>query len=480
MKTLIAHAAWDPSRRAHAAKMLERIPGAELVCSYEREHARVWFRRVLQKAGDEPFCMLNDDVDVCENFPAVIDQLAEAAPGRMIALHCTAPVGPSLIMCCERWLSSYWMTGPGMIFPDPTGLLAWLDKQPEWFFQSRNEDNAVMSYAWHLREPILHCLPAVVQHRTEIRSTLGYDNHDLRQTKVFASLVAEPWPAPGDPLHVASWLPESTLERIESALEAHTDPSPEPRVALCTPSKGGNYTHEYVESLWKTLVAIRNGTFDLPGTRWSTDNVDIVRIRNRYARYFLQETAHTELVWIDDDMKWEPETILEIVSLCRAGKDVIGVPYPQKAIHWERVQMAVDAGRHPETFTSNYPVALLQRDAEQDGSCVTVQSIGMGLMCMSRRAVAAMYSEAVRAGRSYIDHPELKETANLFGFVVDERRMLLSDSHTICWHWRQLKERGVPWCDGRIWMYCGDGSPVSHVGKHVFKGYAEGVVGEPV
>jgi hypothetical protein len=482
VKVLIAHAAWDPSRREHVARMLERIPGAEVVASYEREHARVWARRLWTRAAERggPVVCLNDDVDVCDDFLSVCESLVRAAPDRTIALHTTAPVAPSLAMCGERWLESYWVTGPGYIVHDYRALLAWLDEQPEWLFQSRNEDNVIMHYQWTIGMPVLHCIPAIVQHRTEIASTLGYDEHPLRSTGLFDAHPA-PWPAPVSPLYVACpWMPERALAQVEAALAAHTEPTPEPKVAICTPSKGGNFTEEYVSSLWKTALAIRNGELSWIKMRYANDNVDIIRGRNRFLRYFLQETDCTELMWIDDDMLWDPEALVGVVSACRAGKDVIGVPYPMKAVHWDRVKMAVDAGRHPETFTSDYPVWLLGDGAEQDGNCVSVQSIGMGMMCMSRRAVAAMYSAALHAKNSYIDHPEIKETANLFGFVVDERRALLSDSHTICWHWRQLKERGVPWCDGKIWMYCGAGAPVSHVGKHIYRGYAEGVVGEPV
>jgi hypothetical protein len=483
MRILIAHAAFLSERIEHVTKMLTAIPTAEVVPSPERVHARVWFRRVLDVAGDEPFCMLSDDVDVAPHFAEHLDAISKAAPGRLVALHATAPVAPSLVMCGERWLTSYWMTGPGMIIPDPKALREWLDAAPSWIWHSQNEDGVLNQYAWHTGEPVLHCLPAIVKHRVELPSTLGYDHHPLRVTNVYGEPDVS-WPRPDEPVHIACpWMSEATLARTEIAIASSIEPGPEPRVAFASPSKGGVYTSEYVDSLWHTAMRIRNGQLTWIRMRWAHDSVDVIRARARFQDFFLTQTDCTELLWVDDDMQWTPETVLGLVTECRAGKDVIGAPYPQKSIHWERVDQAVSAGRHPETFTSNYPVNML-RQPEGEGNCVTVSSIGMGMLCMSRRAVAAIADEAmqqpIESGEWFRDYPSNKRVANSYGFRVDpETGQLLSDSHTICWRWRQLRGK-LPFTDGRVWMYCGPGSPVNHVGKHVFRGYAEGVVGEVV
>jgi hypothetical protein len=500
---VIAHAAFEAERVAHVEKMLRDIPTARVVSSPERVHARVWFRRVVESVRTGPFCMLSDDVDVAPNFTAHLDAISAAAPGRLVALHTTAPAAPSLIMCGERWLSSYWMTGPGMIIPDADELLAWLDKLPSWMWHSQNEDGVLNQFAWARGEPVLHCLPAIVKHRDEIPSTLGYDHHPMRVTDVSWEryslntprtmgnvLAATPisswlgdWPAPEKMVHVACpWMSETQLARTQAAITAHVEPGAEPRVAFATPSKGGAYTDEYVASLWKTAMQIRNGTMTWIRMRWQNEAVDIIRARARFQDFFLTQTDCTELLWVDDDMQWEPATVVGLVTACREGKDVVGAPYPQKAVHWERVEKAVAAGRHPETFTSNYPVNMLAKP-EGDGHCCTVHSIGMGMLCMSRRAVAAIADEAmaqpVESGEWFCDYPSNKKIANSYGFKVDASGQLLSDSHTICWRWRQLAGK-LPFADGRVWMYCGPGSPVNHVGKHVFHGYPEGVIGEAV
>ena len=484
MKIIIAHCAWAPDRVEHLAMMLQRIPGALVSVSYVREHASVWFRRVIELADGKPFVLLSDDVEVCDDFSRACDSLAAAAPGRMISLHCTAPVAPSLLMCGERWLESYWATGPGLLIPDPVALLEWIDSMPKWLSTGSNEDGLLNHYAWSRREPLLHCLPAIVEHRTDIRSTLGYDHHTLRQTTIFDA-KPKSWPVPERPLHVACpWMSERVMARVEAACVAHVDPSPEPRVAVATPSKGGNFTEEYVSSLWNTALAIRNGTLTWLRMRWAGESVDIIRARARFQRLFLCETDCTELLWIDDDHEWSPEVIVGLVSECRNGKDIVVAPYPQKRVHWDRVAKALDAGLAPDTFTSDYPIHFMNQP-EGDGNCVTVLSAGMGMMCISRRAVAAIHDEAleqpITSGEWFNDHPSGLKTANTFGFKVDPTTgFLLSDSHTLCWRWRQLAGKGLPWADGRIWLYCGPGAPINHVGRHKFVGHAQGVVGEVV
>jgi hypothetical protein len=362
--------------------------------------------------------------------------------------------------------------------------LKWIDAMPRWLSTGNNEDGLLNHYAFAQREPILHCLPAIVEHRTDIRSTLGYDAHALRQTTIF-DRAPSTWPEAQHPLHVSCpWMSERAMLRTEAACTAHVDLSPEPKVAIATPSKGGNFTEEYVSSLWKTALAIRNGTFTWIKMRWAGESVDIIRARARFQRMFLMETDCTELLWIDDDHEWSPEAILGLVSECRAGKDIVVAPYPQKLVHWDRVAKALDAGLAPDTFTSDYPIHFMAQP-EGEGNCVTVRSAGMGMMCISRRAVAAMHDDAltqpIESGEWFIDHPGTEKTANTFGFKVDPATgFLLSDSHTLCYRWRQLAGKGLPWADGRIWLFCGPGSPINHVGKHTFRGHASGVVGEVV
>lgn len=234
---IVTAAEWDPRRRAALARLQAQLPDAITIASPVREHASTWAVRAWRQAAahDGHTVILNDDVTVCPDFPAVVEAMCAAVPNEVIALHTTHPIAPSLAMCGERWLRSYWLTGPGYIFPPGVAerLLAWVARAPQQLIASINEDNMAMHWAWSEQRPIWHCIPALVQHDVSVPSTLGYDEHPGRQTNV-------PWDAYprgtvaevsyGDGLHDAGawaqrtgvplqvecpWMPTLQLARIE-------------------------------------------------------------------------------------------------------------------------------------------------------------------------------------------------------------------------------------------------------------------------
>lgn len=248
-------AGWAPNRRPALAKLQAQIPHAHTLTSQVREHASTWAVRAWKWAAGHggPAVFLNDDVTVCPDFPRVVAAMLEAVPDQVIALHTTAPTAPSLAMCGERWLRSYWLTGPGYILPAGAAarLLKWLAAAPKQLVASVNEDNLIMHWAWSEQRPVWHCIPALVQHDVSVPSTLGYDEHPGRQTNV-------PWDAPvcddflfggglthSDAWYVSPcaeppllvecpWMPTLQLARVERAFHARPE-----LCCLCHSRDGG-------------------------------------------------------------------------------------------------------------------------------------------------------------------------------------------------------------------------------------------------
>lgn len=193
---LICHASWLPERKETLARLIAQIPEATVMSSRRREHATQWCHRAWQWAEDQdkPVCVLNDDVTVCPDFPRVLEAMVEAAPGRVLSLHTSAPGAEKIE---GGWARCYWLTGPGYLLPRgvPTQLLEYWAKVP-WSYASRfNEDNLAIQWAWDRQEPFWSSIPAVVRHDTATKSTLGYDNHTLRSSCVDWEAVM---PASGD------------------------------------------------------------------------------------------------------------------------------------------------------------------------------------------------------------------------------------------------------------------------------------------
>ena len=187
----IAHAAFATGRTESLARLLAQI-GPQGVTPYVQvsetpEHAQVWARRLWTWAAEEgnngaPAILLNDDVDVSPDLVSRVDAMTDALPGEILSLHCQLPAAKSLSEAGIAWIRSYWLSGPGYVLPPgvPTKLEEWISATPAHILNKWNEDGYANLWSWGRRRPIFHCLPALVQHRTEIPSTLGYDKHTLR------------------------------------------------------------------------------------------------------------------------------------------------------------------------------------------------------------------------------------------------------------------------------------------------------------
>jgi hypothetical protein len=227
VRIVIAHAPWAEGREASLQYMLDRLEGVEAVVfsSPKREHAFVWAQRIWrwcahQDAHDDPadWLILNDDLETHPKLLTAVEACVEAVGrDRVLCFHTNAPMAPDLARVGQRWLESYWCTGPAYLLPTgiPARLLAFLEFQGAALWGG-NEDAAMMEWMWSERLPAWHSLPALVQHRVEVPSTLGYDGHPMRQSLVPWSDedVTRPgfWRIPYRPLHIeCPWMPEAKL-----------------------------------------------------------------------------------------------------------------------------------------------------------------------------------------------------------------------------------------------------------------------------
>lgn len=274
MRVGIAHCAFDDTRKASLDHLLKQLEGQDVYVSesHEKEHARVWAMRLWKWAdstGDDCI-LLNDDVDVIPELGNVVQAMTQTIPDRLFALHTTAAVAPSLAAAGERWLRSFWVTGPGYFFPKGYAkrLLPFAAKATKAMW-SGNEDQVIICHAWSEKRPIWHSIPALVQHRTEIPSTLGYDNHPGRKSNVpwtgFKGDWTNPklWKPEGPPLHVACpWLGQARVNELMSLFN-----SPQEGCVFCDSRLGdlqSNITGvklcwECIETANKTVFAMVRG-----------------------------------------------------------------------------------------------------------------------------------------------------------------------------------------------------------------------------
>lgn len=247
--------------------------------------------------------------------------------------------------------------------------------------------------------------------------------------------------------------PTSYLERLREIGDDSTSPA------------GGEAL-----TLWDKLLP-----FDIHDT-WMWDR-GVVVVRGRAVRKFLESDA-THLFFVDADVSFAPIVVRRLIALDRP---IVGVPYPKRHIHWERVYSAVQAGKLPEEGAYDYVLHTGGKpsDVDADG-CLDVEGLGMGCTLIRRDCLTTMvraYGEDApeREDLRFFDtHPAPGmggPTVQLFAHapdVVDGQDVLLSEDLSFCKRWRAL--------GGKIACYLGEGAPAGHHGSHHFHGTREGLV----
>jgi hypothetical protein len=188
---------------------------------------------------------------------------------------------------------------------------------------------------------------------------------------------------------------------------------------------------------------------------------DVVRARSRAAWYVVENTAHDWVLWIDEDVVFDPAIVPHMVTRAEAhGFDVLGAPYPRKR-------------KGPPVF----PYKPLPETLEQGGfttvnECVEVEQIPFGFVLTSTKCLRAMfdwYREAEWFTHQNEDE-SLAEVVGIFNLVHSEvvihkgqrTRNLHSEDYSFCHRWRAM--------GGKVWMYLGPHAPLGHIGAYVYRG----------
>ena len=191
--------------------------------------------------------------------------------------------------------------------------------------------------------------------------------------------------------------------------------------------------------------------------------VDVVKARDRLARVALHDTDCTDVLWWDEDVL--PDDLSVIPRMLETGFDVVGAPYRRK--------------KDPE----EYPYRLHGPDGgrvevEIENDCVQVDGMAFGFMLTSRYALQRMW-DYYHQERWYFDTYGGKtyETVSMFQLQYSPVetgpdggafRVQLSEDYSFCQSYRAI--------GGKVMMYVGPGTPVGHIGSHVYRGTREGLI----
>jgi len=202
----------------------------------------------------------------------------------------------------------------------------------------------------------------------------------------------------------------------------------------------------------------------------------ITRARNYLVDEFLHRSDCTHMLFIDADVHFNPQ---DVVALLALDRDVIGGPYPKKAIKWSSVKKAMS--KNPdisiadlEKVTGDYvfnPVRGTDKFNVSDP--LEVLEIGTGFM-MVKREVFPKFAEAFPHLRYKPDHvgqanfDGSRYIHAYFDTLIDTidsptgggSDRYLSEDYMFCQLWRKL--------GGQIWL-C-PWMRADHIGTYHFRG----------
>lgn len=185
--------------------------------------------------------------------------------------------------------------------------------------------------------------------------------------------------------------------------------------------------------------------------------------RNHMAAEFIANKQFTHLLFIDDDMDFEPNLIERLIA---AQKPLIGAVCTTRELNLETFFIEAKKSTYRKalakasTFCVENPIEL-----KSNGFC-TVGAIGMGVTLIAREVFTKI------SATSQVDkyNPDSRSPdfikAPYYGFFdcLVENGVRLSEDYSFCKRWREL-------CQGEIWGIT-DGN-VGHEGSFIYRANVE-------
>ena len=230
-------------------------------------------------------------------------------------------------------------------------------------------------------------------------------------------------------------------------------------LVIGTPMYGGMCTSEYTDSLLKLSESCNKSGVKLTTIFLGNESL-IQRGRNTIAHHFMNLPDATHLLFIDADIKFRVEDIVEMI---KADKELIIGPVALKGYNWEEIRMAAlagddDIGRTGGVFNINTLPGIEMEDEETP---FEIEHGGNAFMMIRRDCLQALEPQTpiyTNGGRSLPDGVEIKDYFRVE--INKDTNHLLSEDYFFCHSYRQI--------GGKVW--CAPWVETGHFGSHLFNG----------
>lgn len=104
------------------------------------------------------------------------------------------------------------------------------------------------------------------------------------------------------------------------------------KILIATPSYGGTVITEYMTSVLNLFI--RLASHKIESQIMFKNFAEITKVRNYFASYMLENEDFTHLLFIDSDMYFAPEVVMQMIEF---NQPLTGVVYPKRALNPERL-----------------------------------------------------------------------------------------------------------------------------------------------
>jgi len=228
-------------------------------------------------------------------------------------------------------------------------------------------------------------------------------------------------------------------------------------INIATPAYGSKYASVYLRTFYGLLSD--GPIHNIKYSHSEIDYADIVAARNYLiSNFYFNKLNHTHLLFIDDDMGFEPVLVREMLNL---KHDLVGVIYPRRELNLDALLVNRELDKKKALARSTEFIGTPKRNDEM-ADFIEVSQCGTGIMLISRECIRLMIEKC----------PEIVDTKKFkkmpFGhkfdkFITPFNKVELEDSelsedYSFCYRWTQK-------CGGKI--LASTSRQVQHVGQYV-------------
>lgn len=248
---------------------------------------------------------------------------------------------------------------------------------------------------------------------------------------------------------------ESMEYDLEKSIRQYVEEN-KPKVVILTPCYGSVCFVNYVFCIIKTKEVFKY--YDIPlKIEFCKNDSLVTRARNNLVAKAMSDVTVTHLMFIDNDITWDPVNIIKLII---ANKPIVGGIYPLKKYNWEklandpeyikkmiekknnsRVKNIMDDDLLVQYSLLNYNLNHIGNSIKIENNLTEVKHVATGFM-MIKRGVIEKMSEAFPHTKYTDDVNYLEEHENRYAYALFdcgvEGGHYLSEDWLFCNRWKKI------------------------------------------